>query len=357
MLTKNSFNPLSDEELEEVLIEMRSGSDDPLFSLKGENMAEPISITPTINAIMLTEDDLLSDEEVAEVLKTIPEETLAEYIDLSDGGEPEEVDAATRMKREGFTITNKADFYYFAHGKFSSRNGKKINRVVWHHMAGNLTVRQFMAIMQSTRQMSPTVSIHTDGTVYAWCPEERRPWTTGTYLCDDSALTFELANDQIGGQWHISDKVIDLAAQIHAEWSKRYGIPTTYSYRGAGINMHKDWAATACPGPYLEGLIKNGTITKKINAYLNPPAPAPTPAPKPSVKVIYRVQVGAFKVRQNAVKLAKKLNDAGYKTVIKTENGYAKVQTGAFAVKANADKMLAELKAKGYPALIVEVKA
>ncbi|MBR3346277.1 MAG: SPOR domain-containing protein [Solobacterium sp.] len=325
-------------------------------------MAEPISITPTINAIMLTEDDLLSDEEVAEVLKTIPEETLAEYAsqegeDVPETDLTEEVEPVTRMQREGYTITNKADYYYFAHRKWSGRGGKKPIRVVWHHMAGNLTVRQFMAIMQSSRQMSPTVSIHTDGTVYAWVPEEMRPWTTGSYAADQQALTFELANDQVGGQWHISDKVIDLAAQIHAEWSKRYGIPTTYSYRGAGINMHKDWAATACPGPYLEGLIKNGTITKKINAYLNPPAPAPTPTPKPSVKSIYRVQVGAFKVRQNAVKLAKKLNDAGYKTVIKTENGYVKVQTGAFAVKANADKMLAELKAKGYPALIVEVKA
>lgn len=245
-------------------------------------MAEPISITPTIKAIMITQDDLLSEEEVQEVLKTIPAETLAEYTDLSDGGKPEDVESLTRMTRAGFTLTNKADFYYFAHGKFSSRNGKKITRVVWHHMAGNLTVRQFMAIMQSTRKMSPTVSIHTDGTVYAWCPEERRPWTTGTYVCDDQALTFELANDQIVGDWHISNKVLDLAAQIHAEWSKRYGIPTTYSYRGAGINMHKDWAATSCPGPYLENLIRNGTITAKINYYLGvKPAPTPAPAKKP----------------------------------------------------------------------------
>ena len=238
-------------------------------------MAEPISITPTIKAIMLTEDDLLSEEELQEVLKTIPQEALAEHADLNDGAEPEDVESVTRMTREGFTLTNKADFYYWKHGKFSSRNGHKITRVVWHHHAGNLTVKQFMAIMQSTRQMSPTVSIHTDGTVYAWVPEERRPWTTGTYVCDESALTFELANDQIGGDWHISNKVLDLAAQIHAEWSKRYGIPTTYSYRGAGINMHKDWTNTSCPGPYLERLIKNGTITAKINHYLGiDPKPA-----------------------------------------------------------------------------------
>jgi hypothetical protein len=37
MIIKNSFKTLSEEELEEVLIEIRSGSDDPLFlSLKGD---------------------------------------------------------------------------------------------------------------------------------------------------------------------------------------------------------------------------------------------------------------------------------------------------------------------------------
>lgn len=245
-------------------------------------MSENIELTPTIKAVMMTKEDMLSDEEVKEVLATIPEETLMYHIDLMGNDTPkdlpvEDIEPATRMKRAGYTISDKADFYYFAHKKWSSRWGKKPNRVVWHHMAGNLTVKQFMAIMLSTRQMSPTISIHTDGTVYAWVPEEMRPWTTGSYAADQTALTFELANDQIGGDWHISNTVLDLAAQIHAEWSKRYGIPTTYSYRGAGINMHKDWAATSCPGPYLENLIRNGTITAKINHYLGID-PKPTPS-------------------------------------------------------------------------------
>lgn len=248
-------------------------------------MSEIIELTPTIKAVMMTKEDMLSDEEVKEVLATIPEETRMYYVDLMGDDTPadlpvEEVEPATRMKRAGYTISDKADYYYFAHGKWSSRGGKKPNRVVWHHMAGNLTVKQFMAIMLSARQMSPTISIHTDGTVYAWVPEEMRPWTTGSYAADQTALTFELANDQIGGDWHISNKVLDLAAQIHAEWSKRYGIPTTYSYRGAGINMHKDWASTACPGPYLSRLITNGTITAKINHYLGV-KPAPVPEAKP----------------------------------------------------------------------------
>lgn len=327
-------------------------------------MSEIYQLTPTIQAHYITDEDLLSDDEVIEVLKTVPAETLIAHGLLSD---PEETPAeaneeglkyaenalsSVRMKREGYTISDKCDFYWFGHRKWSSRGGKKPIRVVWHHMAGNLTPKQFMAIMQSARQMSPTISIHTDGTVYAWVPEEMRPWTTGSYAADQQALTFELANDQIGGNWHLPDNVIDLAAQIHAEWSKRYGIPTTYSYRGAGINMHKDWAATACPGPYLEGLIKNGTITRKINAYLNP-----APAPKPSAKVLYRVQCGAFKTKENADNLEKRLHAAGYQTATRTENGYYKVQAGAFAERKNADALVTELKKKGFAAVVVEVKA
>ena len=321
---------------------------------------EVINLTPTINAVMFTAEDLLSPEELEATLKTIPVETL-EYHEILIGDDTpaeaakegeeyaDDLLNPTRMKREGYTISDKSDFYWFGHRKWSSRQGAKPIRVVWHHMAGNLTPKQFLSIMQSTRQMSPTISIHTDGTVYAWVPEEMRPWTTGSYAADRQALTFELANDQIGGQWHLSDKVIDLAAQIHAEWSKRYGIPTTYSYRGAGINMHKDWANTACPGPYLEKLIKNGTITKKINGYLNPkPAPA---------KVLYKVQCGAFKQKVNAVNLQQKLKAKGFTSILKTEGGYVKVQVGAYSVNKNAEAMLAQLKAAGFNGTIIEVKS
>jgi hypothetical protein len=34
MIIKNSFEPLSEDELDEILIEIRSGSDDPLFVLE-----------------------------------------------------------------------------------------------------------------------------------------------------------------------------------------------------------------------------------------------------------------------------------------------------------------------------------
>lgn len=318
-------------------------------------MAEYIELTPTIHAVMLTEEDLLDAEEVKEVLKTIPEETLVEH-GLMEGDDVPEVDLIeeiepTRMKREGYTITDRADYYWFGHKKWSSRGGLKPNKIIPHHHAGNLTVKQFLAIMQSTRQMSPTVSVHTDGTVYAWVPEEMRPWTTGSYAADQTALTLEIANDQIGGNWHISDKAYNLAVQICAEWCKRYNIvPVWKANRKGTIQMHKEWASTACPGPYLSNKITSGQFAADINAILNP---------APKTKTLYKVQCGAFSKKVNAVNYQQAIKKAGFDAILKEDKGYFKVQIGAYSVKANAEAMLAKVKAAGFGGVIVtqEVKA
>lgn len=325
-------------------------------------MAEAIELTPDLTVHYLTEEDLLSEEDLAEVLKTIPEDVLAAHgIESDPEGTPEEADeeganyadnlnAAVRMKRAGYTITDKADYYWFGHKKWSSRGGKKPNKIIPHHHAGNLTPKQFLAIMQSTRQMSPTVSVHTDGTVYAWVPEEMRPWTTGSYEADQTALTLEIANDEIGGNWHISDKAYKLAVQICAEWCKRYGItPVWKPNRKGTIQMHKEWANTACPGPYLSNKITSGQFAKDINAILNP-------VPKTKIVTLYKVQCGAFSKKVNAVSYQQTIKKAGFDAILKEDNGYFKVQVGAYSVKENAEAMLARIKAAGFGGVLVTTK-
>lgn len=317
-------------------------------------MAEYIELTPTIKAVMLTQDDLLSDEEVKEVLRTIPEETLAEY-SLLEGDDVPEVDLIEeveplRMKRAGYTITDKADYYWFGHKKWSSRGGLKPDKIIPHHHAGNLTVKQFMAIMQSTRQMSPTVSVHTDGTVYAWVPEEMRPWTSGSYAADQTALTLEIANDEIGGNWHISDKAYNLSVQICAEWCKRYGIKPVYKPNRKGtIQMHKEWANTACPGPYLSNKITSGQFAADINKILNP-------APKTKIVTLFKVQCGAFSNKANALSYQQAIKKKGFDAIIVSDGKYHRVQVGAFQSEANAKALLSKIKAAGFSGILVTTK-
>lgn len=74
---------------------------------------------------------------------------------------------------------------------------------------------------------------------------------------------------------------------------------------------------------------------------------------------IYRVQVGAFSVKQNAEAYCKKIQALGdiYKNAyVKFVSPYYKVQVGAFTIKQNASNMLADLKSKGIGAFIVNEK-
>lgn len=310
----------------------------------------------------------MTPEKIQEVLKTIPQETLDEYgIALDGEGDdtPEEAKAEgkafalklaapVRMIREGYTITDYADYYWFGHQKWSGRGGKTPGFIIPHHMAGNLSVDQFFAIMASSRQMSPTVSVHTDGTVYAWVPEEMRPWTTGSYTADQDALTLEIANDEIGGDWHISDTAYDTAVAICAEWCKRYGIDPYWKPGAMGtIQMHKEWAPTACPGPYMSRKIESGQFEKDVRAAMNPKPPTPTP-PKPSVK--YRVQSGAFQDESKCDAWMNTIHQKGFQAIKKYENGLWKVQCGLFNDKENAEKLAEQLRAKGIVSAIIEVK-
>ena len=65
-------------------------------------------------------------------------------------------------------------------------------------------------------------------------------------------------------------------------------------------------------------------------------------------KTVYKVQIGAYRQKSNAQKIATKLKKAGIPTAIVTVDGLMKVQCGAFTVKANAEKRLAKVKKKGF---------
>lgn len=99
--------------------------------------------------------------------------------------------------------------------------------------------------------------------------------------------------------------------------------------------------------PFLEAFVISNK-KQELPPDLKPNDPVPPPQPK-----LYRVQVGAFKVRENADSLKAKLAADGWpKTFITTVDGWYKVQTGAYSYKENAEKEMARLVAKGYSVFI-----
>jgi len=151
-----------------------------------------------------------------------------------------------------------------------------IDKLTIHHMAGNLTVEQCGSVFApASRKASANYGIGTDGRVGLYVEEANRSWCSSNAANDNRAVTIEVANDEVGGNWHVSDtalaKLIDLCVDI----CQRNGI-SRINYTGdksGNLTMHKWFAATACPGPYLES--KFPYIAEQINARLEgTPQPA-----------------------------------------------------------------------------------
>ena len=194
-----------------------------------------------------------------------------------------------------------------------SNRTAKISKITIHHMAGNLSVETCGEVFApASKQASSNYGIGTDGRVGLYVEEKNRAWTSSNSENDNMAVTIEVANDKIGGNWSVSDKAYSKLIDLCVDICQRNGI-TKLNYTGdksGNLTMHKWFAPTACPGEYLES--KFPDIANQVNKRLASNS-------KPSSGKLYRVQVGAFSSKANAEKLAKELQSKGYSTIIKED--------------------------------------
>lgn len=78
----------------------------------------------------------------------------------------------------------------------------------------------------------------------------------------------------------------------------------------------------------------------------NPAGPSGGAADGPKVK-LFKVQVGSFKSREDALQFARKLEKDGYQPFVTKEAPYT-AQVGAFGLQNKAQVLVKELQAKGY---------
>lgn len=158
---------------------------------------------------------------------------------------------------------------------YSSRNGAKIDRIAIHHMAGNLSLETCGRIFaDGSREASSTYGIDSNGKVGQYVDEKYAPWTTCNYYdCDRYAVTIEVANDQIGGDWHVSDKALAMLIDLCVDVCQRNGIKSlNYTGDKSGNLLKHQWFwATACPGSYLGS--KFQYIADEVNKKLNGSTP------------------------------------------------------------------------------------
>lgn len=159
------------------------------------------------------------------------------------------------------TYTKLSPHYY-------SREGTPITDITIHHMAGNLTVYQCGEVFQ-TREASANYGIDGEGRVGLYVEEKNASWANANASSNRRSITIELANDEIGGEWHVSDTALYKCIDLCVDICQRNGIKEL-RYTGdtsGNLTRHNMFYATACPGAYLQS--KFPYIESEVNKRLN----------------------------------------------------------------------------------------
>ena len=239
--------------------------------------------------------------------------------------------------------------------------GASIKKITIHHMAGNLTVEECgNQFASAARKASSNYGIGSDGRVGMYVEEKNRAWSSANKENDEQAVTIEVANDEIGGKWHVSDKALAKLIELCADICKRNGIKEL-DFNGnktGNLTMHKWFVATTCPGPYLES--KFPYIADEVNKILEGSKEGEeTEAPEKDKETekadtLYRVQAGAFAKKENADRQLIKVQEAGFDAIEKKDDDLYKVQVGAYAKEDNAEKQADRLEKAGFEAAVIE---
>lgn len=132
------------------------------------------------------------------------------------------------------------------HNKFSSRENTPVRYLIVHHWAG--TSGGDARLLNPSEAVSASYILYGSGELVGQVPEEYRPWTSGSWAADAPAITVETQNSENGGDWPVSDAAVEMLARLAADLCVRYGWGSLDRNRVRG---HREFFATACPGPYL----------------------------------------------------------------------------------------------------------
>lgn len=151
----------------------------------------------------------------------------------------------------------------------NSPREQPISKITIHHMAGNMTLQGFGALVaKESRQMSANYAIDSQGNRGLYCPESDRSWCSSSPWNDHRAVTIEVANDGGAPDWHVSDAAIASLIELCVDICKRNGM-TKLEYTGdknGSLTTHQMFTNTVCPGPYL--LSKIPYIAQQVTARL-----------------------------------------------------------------------------------------
>lgn len=221
------------------------------------------------------------------------------------------------------------------------RKGYKICKITPHHMAGKLTGVQCARIFQNAnRNASANYCIGYDGEIVYSVEEENRAWTSSSSWNDCQAITIEVSNSSIGGDWPISDASWNSLVNLCVDICRRYNFKLDYTGdKNGSLTRHNMYANTSCPGPYLQAKLPE--LANEVNKILdggNQPEPTPVP---PSEGYLVTVTASALNVRAGAgtnYKINTVVHKGEVYTIVATQGNWGKLKSGAGWICLNYTK-------------------
>ncbi|MCI9038669.1 MAG: N-acetylmuramoyl-L-alanine amidase [Clostridia bacterium] len=210
------------------------------------------------------------------------------------------------------------------------RSGRKIEMIAIHHMAGVLTAKQCGGIFQRVgRKGSSNYGIGKDADVGLYVDEANTSWCNSNWDSNCKSVTIETSNSSIGGDYPVSDKVLNKLIELVADIARRNGLGTLV--KGKNVVWHSMYANTNCPGRYL--LSKMDYIVEQANK-INGQGSSNNENVVANTTNSYLVKVtaDALNIRSGAGTnnpIVGCIRDKGTYTIVETYGNWGKLKSGA----------------------------
>ena len=299
------------------------------------------------------------------VCQIISKHNLTKYDNL-DGVEPSDYYPAGRPDAK--SVNSPLAVYTKLSPNNSGQRNHSIDRITPHCVVGQMQIEDLLGwLANPSTKASANYGIGKDGRIGLGVPENIRSWCSSSSANDNRAVTIECASDKTH-PYAFNDKVyrslINLCVDVCKRNNKKKLLwlkdkNTTLNYQPAPdemmLTVHRWFANKECPGEWL--MERLGDLAEKVTKELGGSSTPSGSDPTYDAKVIYRVQVGAYKKRENAEIKLRQVSAAGVDCFITDmQEGYYRVQCGAYSIKANAEARRNSLQYMGFDAIIKEYK-
>ena len=154
------------------------------------------------------------------------------------------------------------------------RDGRSIEAITIHHMAGRLTAKQCGRIFQAKgRYGSSHYGVGYDGSIANYVDEEDTAWTNSNWDSNCKSVTIETSDND--NSWYVNDITLNALIKLVADIAKRRNLGKLVP--GKNLTWHSMFTNTTCPGDYLRSKmqyiadeankINNESTSNEVNVY------------------------------------------------------------------------------------------